>query len=145
MGSIIDSCLRQLQPPVGQTGYINISPGTAPPICCSGKALGLRNHPNILITHAIVSDLKSSRLTRVGLAGVQESRIGKGVPSRTYGRSSILYFLVEVILYIYRPRSLRSYLHFIKLYKQDSPNFIKTAIVPDGTYLTSFNYTIGCP
>ena len=44
-------------PPVGQTGYINISPGTAPPICCSGKALGLRNHPNILITCAIVSAL----------------------------------------------------------------------------------------
>ena len=65
-------------------------------------------------------------------------------------RSSLFYFLVECIIYqsvldqeiitheIY-------YLHFIKLCKQDSPNFIKTAIVPDGTYLTSFNYTIGCP
>ena len=31
---------------------------------------------------------------------MQESRIGKGVPSRTYGRSSIFYFLAEVILYI---------------------------------------------
>ena len=35
------------------------------------------------------------------------------------------------------------YLHFIKLCKQDSPNFIKTAIVPDGTYLTTFSNIIG--
>ena len=49
-------------PPVGQTGYINISPGTAPPICCSGRTLGLRHHPNILLTYAIVSALVSADL-----------------------------------------------------------------------------------
>ena len=37
---------------------------------------------------------------------------------------------------------MRSYLHFIKLYKQDSPYFIKTAIVPDGTFLTTFSTTL---